>query len=388
MKKILTATVTALLVCSLVSCGKKPSSDNSSDSSSRPKYENRTIGISLPTQDLERWSKDGEYLKSELETAGYKVILEYADNDADKQKSDIDKMISDGVNLLLITPVKGTYLADSLKTAKSENISVVAYDRLIMRSDAVSYYISYDNYAIGKLQGEYIRNQLHLDISPELRNIEFISGDEDDNNAKVVFQGAYGVLKEYILAGRVSTPSDITSFRRSATLNWDSQTAKKNLALNLNENYADGKQLDAVVCSNDSMALGVCSAIDSTYLCGNTPLITGQDCDIENLRNIVDGKQGMTVYKNFHDEARVTYEICRKILDDEIPTSSFVDEIAPNISTELRYDANAYNNGLGYVQSFLLTPCSVTADNLQYLVDTGYYKWDSAGKYLEPADAE
>lgn len=378
MKKILSTISAFSLAVSFVSCG--------NDMNQSADVSKSTIGISMPTQDLERWQSDGKYLKSELEAAGYNVVMEYAENSADDQINDIDKMVSDGVNLLLIAPVDSYSLHDTLENVKNKGIPVVSYDRLIMNTDAINYYVSFDSYAIGKMQGEFIRNELQLDISPEAHYIEYVAGDVNDNNAKLNFLGAYDVLKKYVDEGKLITPSNRTHFKKASTEGWSTDIARKVMETNLNQNYMGGRTLDAVLCSNDSTAFGVTQALASAYTGGNTPVITGQDGDIANLKNIVDGKQAMTVYNNVREEAQVASKLCQKILNGESPSAQLVNEIAESFSIEVNYDTNTYNNNTKYVQSYLLTPYVITKDNLQKLVDTGNYKWDSNNKYLELAE--
>ncbi|MBQ3915488.1 MAG: substrate-binding domain-containing protein, partial [Ruminococcus sp.] len=243
-----------------------------------------------------------------------------------------------------------------------------------------TYYISFDNSAVGKLQGEFVKENLDLDNAPGHFNIEFVGGDSGDNNAKYFFSGAYDTLADYIKSGKLVIKSGKDSFEKVATEGWASDNAKKNMESTLDAYYTD-EQLDAVICANDSTALGVSQALESKYSGSNDVIITGQDGDLENLRNIVDGKQSMTVYKNLDDEAAVAFEVCRQILDGGVPAASLVD----SLPAEVTYDTGSYNNGKKYIQSYLLTPYVVTKDNLQLLVQTGLYKWDSDKKYLESA---
>ena len=141
--------------------------------------------------------------------------------------------------------------------------------------------------------------------------------------------------------------------------------------------YSDGTQLDIALCSNDSTALGVAQAISSDYSGSNTPVVTGQDGDIANLQNIVDGKQSMTVYKNVSDEAGVTLDVAKAILSGQTPDGSL------SLSAEATFDTSSYDNNVKVVPSYLLVPYVITKDSLEKLVDTGLYKWDSDNKYLE-----
>ena len=123
------------------------------------------IGVSMPTKDLQRWNQDGENMKAQLEAAGYEVDLQFASNDIPTQVSQIENMISGGCKLLVIASIEGDSLGTVLQQAKENNIPVIAYDRLIMNTDAVSYYATFDNYLVGQKQGEFIVEQLDLDLS-------------------------------------------------------------------------------------------------------------------------------------------------------------------------------------------------------------------------------
>ena len=156
------------------------------------------IGISMPTQSLERWNRDGSYLQKQFEDAGYEVELTYSDNETDRQVNDIQNLISDGVNLLVVAAIDGEALNTVMDEAADAGIPVISYDRLI-KSDAVSYYISFDNYTVGTLQGQYVVDTLDLDnAGDKTYNIEFTAGDPADNNAGYFFNGAFDVLKPYI----------------------------------------------------------------------------------------------------------------------------------------------------------------------------------------------
>ncbi|WP_080693308.1 substrate-binding domain-containing protein [Ruminococcus flavefaciens] len=401
MKKFLAVLSTLVMVGTLASCGGTSSSDNGAGANTNSNTESKTdakpaddsssktddsssssggktVGIAMPTKSLERWNRDGEYLKAQFEEAGYKVELKYSDNDTNQQNNDIQGMIADKVDLLLIAAIDGNTLSQTLADAKDAGISVIAYDRLIMNTDAVSYYVSFDNYTVGKLQGEYVIDALDLKNSDGPFNIEFTAGDPADNNAGYFFNGAYDALKDYIDAGKLKIPSGKTKFEQVATDSWSTDKALENMQNTL-ASYYTSTQLDVALCSNDSTALGVAQAISSDYSGKNTPIVTGQDGDIANLKNIVDGKQSMTVYKNVNDEAAATLEVSKAILSGQTPDASLVS----SLSAEATYDTESYDNGVKVVPSYLLVPYVITKDKLDVLVDTGLYKWDSDNKYLE-----
>ena len=124
--------------------------------------ETKTVGIAMPTNSLERWNRDGAYLEEQFKAAGYDTILKYSDNDVNQQNNDIQSMLSDGVDLLLITAVDGNALSQTLAEAKEKGIPVLAYDRLIRDTDAVTVYVSFDNYTVGTLQGKFVEEALDL----------------------------------------------------------------------------------------------------------------------------------------------------------------------------------------------------------------------------------
>lgn len=243
------------------------------------------IGVAMPTKDLQRWNQDGANMKAELEAAGYEVDLQYASNDVQTQVSQIENMISNGCQMLVIASIDGSSLGEPLSQAKEAGIPVISYDRLIMNSDAVSYYATFDNYKVGQKQGEYLVEALGLENAAEPKNIELFTGDPADNNCVFFFGGAMDVIQKYIDEGKLVVKSGQTAFEQVATANWDSEKAQNRMDTIIAGNYSDGTVLDAVLCSNDSTALGVENALAASYT-GPYPVITGQDCDIANVKNM------------------------------------------------------------------------------------------------------
>ena len=344
----------------------------------------KLIGVTMPTKDLQRWNQDGENMKKELEAAGYEVDLQYASNDVSTQVSQLENQVANGCDLLVVASIDGSSLGEPLKQAKEAGIPVISYDRLLMNSDAVTYYATFDNYKVGQKQGEYLVDALDLDNQDGPFNIELFTGDPGDNNCNFFFGGAMDVLQKYIDEGKLVVKSGQTEFEQVATANWDSAKAQDRMDTIIAGNYSDGSNLDAVLCSNDSTALGVTQAIESDYAGKNDVLITGQDGDEANLANIVDGKQSMTVYKAVANEAVVTLDLAEAMLkgdtiDDSLITNSKWD-------FDCAYDTESYETSEGHkCPSFLLVPTVVTKDNMkEELVDTGYYTQDDDG-YLHPA---
>ncbi|MEY8403326.1 sugar-binding protein [Oscillospiraceae bacterium 44-34] len=389
MKKTLALVLAACLSLSLAACGN--GGDKSSNPGSQPGSnagtsqpggsEAKTVGIAMPTQSLERWNRDGAYLDEQFKAAGYKTIVTYSDNKNEQQVNDIQNMLSQGVDLLIIAAIDGNGLNTVMNDAGAAGIPVIAYDRLIM-NDNVSYYVSFDNYTVGKLQGTYVKETLDLDNAAGPFNIEFTGGDPADNNAPFFFNGAMDTLKPYIDSGKLNVVSGQTEFSVVGTEQWKTEAALNRAQNVLASYYSDGTKLDAWLCSNDSTALGVTQAITSDYAGDNSVIITGQDGDVANLRNIKDGVQSMTVYKAVANEAVVTLDLAKAILDGKTADASLIS--GAGWSFDCAYDTDSYETTPGNkCPSFLLVPDVVTADNMEEkLVTPGYYKVGSDG-YLE-----
>ena len=323
--------------------------------------EGEKVGVSMPTKDLQRWNQDGDNMEKELKDAGYEVELQYASNDPTTQLNQIKTMIGNGAEVLVIAAIEGDSLGEALDLAKENEIPVIAYDRLLMNSDAVSYYATFDNYMVGTVQGTYVKETLDLDNAEGPFNIEFTAGDPGDNNAGYFFNGAFDVLKPYIDEGKLVCPSGQLTFEEVATPQWKTETAQSRAENILSSYYADGSNVDVWLCSNDSTALGVETALAANYN-GEYPIITGQDCDIENTKNMIAGKQSMSVFKDTRTLASQVVKMVGQILNGE--------EVDVN-------DTETYDNGVKVVPSYLCEPVFADANNYkELLIDSGYYTED------------
>ena len=373
MKKLLTVLLSALMIFALVGCS--GSSDSTGSTSTDA---GNLVGVSMPTKSLQRWIQDGDNMKSQLEASGYTVDLQYAgDNDIPTQVSQIENMIANGCKVIVVASIDGTALGTVMDQAKEAGIPVIAYDRLIMNTDGVTYYATFDNWLVGVKQGEFIEEKLDLKnakANGKTYNIEYITGDPGDNNINFFFDGAMSVLEGYVADGVLVTPSKQVATGDSksgydkatvATTNWATDAAQSRFENILSTYYAD-KNLDAVLASNDSTAMGVINALKSSYK-GTNPVITGQDCDLPNVPYIADGTQGMAVFKD-------TRTLAGQVV-------KMVDAILKGSEPEIN-DTKTYDNGVKVVPSYLCEPVACTADNLkELLLDSGYYVQNADGTY-------
>lgn len=336
------------------------------------------VGISMPDKTLERWNRDGAFLQSRFKDNGYEVMLKYADNLIDRQINDIREMIAQGADLLVITAVDGAALTKVLEEASAANVRIIAYDRLLMSTPAVDYYVSFDNYRVGVLQAEHIIDRLNLDTAASAQNIEFISGDPVDNNARYFYNGAMDTLAPYLESGKLTVKSNQKDFYETSTSQWSSEIAQQRLQIILNSYYPEGTTLNAVLCANDSTALGATKALTSDYMGENKVFVTGQDGDVANIYNILSGLQSMTVYKELHQEAVVTVALGTSILKGHTPQEDLIKE--SDWDFECSFDAEEYDNGTKKVPSYLLSPIPITLDNIEKeLFESGRYRRDSSG---------
>jgi putative multiple sugar transport system substrate-binding protein len=212
------------------------------------------------------------------------------------------------------------------------------------------------------MQGEFIEEKLDLKNNKGPFNIEIFAGDPADNNAKFFYDGAMSVLNPYIESGVLVVPSKQTSQAQVSTADWKTENAQARMENLITSNgYSPkGKKLDAVCCSNDSTAMGVTNALVSAgYTKEDMPIITGQDCDKPNVKNMLKGLQSMSVFKD-------TRTLADKVV-------GMVDAIVKGSEPDIN-DRDTYNNGVKNVPSYLCAPVAGTAENYkELLIESGYY---------------
>ena len=372
-KITIAAALLLLLTFLLPACNPVPPSEapdsTVQETSSTPVVQKPTkIGISFQTGSLPRWKNDGNTLKEKLEAAGYEVELQFGgDSDMTVQLHQIETMISNGCAVLIIADVTQG-LSGVLQSAKEKEIPVISYERQLMNSNAVSYYVAFDYKKIGAAQGQYIADRLDLENQDGPFYIELFAGAPDNNDALSFWNGAIEVLRPYIDNGKLVVRSGETEFQECATENGATENAQMRME-NLISARGYGpnrKRLDAVLCPNDSIASGITNSLDwvGGYTADNFPIVTGQDCDLESVKNIRDGFQSMSVFNDTNDLVERTVKMVISIVNGEEPEVN---------------DTEGYDSGFGPVPAYLCDPSViVTKDNYkEVLIDSGYYQeWE------------
>ena len=241
------------------------------------------IGLSLDTLKEERWQQDRDTFVAAAQKLGATVIVQAANSDDTRQVSDVESLISRGVDVLVIVPHNGDAMNRAVKSANEAKIPVIAYDRLILNAD-LTCYLTFDNVKVGEAQASYA--VAHLPAGRKARIVR-IYGAKTDHNALMFKQGQDNILLPLIKAGKIEVVHE------DWATDWKPDEAKKIMDAAI---ARAGTNIDAVVVSNDGTAGGAIQALLEEHLDGKI-LVTGQDADLAACQRILRGTQAMTVYK-------------------------------------------------------------------------------------------
>ena len=368
------ATALALAACGGTGAGGGAATGGASGGASQAAADT-LIGVAMPTQTSERWIADGNAVKKGLTDLGYKVDLQYANDDIPTQTQQIDAMITSGAKLLIIAAIDGTALTSQLESAASKGIKVISYDRLIRDSANVDFYVSFDNYKVGVAQANALLYGMKIadkdgkatGSAPKGQDIEMFAGSLDDNNAHFFWNGAQDTLKPFIDDGTLIVKSKQTTIEQAATLRWKQETAQARMEDLLTSTYGGkGTGLKGVLSPYDGISRGIITALQGVGM-GPTiekglPIVTGQDAEIASVKLIADGVQSSTIFKDTRKLAAEAVTAAQAFLSGKTPEAN---------------NTKDYDNGKKVVPSYLLEVDTVYADNIQsLLVDSGYWTAD------------
>ena len=367
MKKVGVLLLAIVMLCVIVvGCAQQTDQDESSNTSESSEEvvaetvdAKPLVALLMPNKEQTLWLRYGERLEEIFAAAGYETSLEFADDLTDRQASQIENAILKGAEYFVLAPVDGYAVSDSVEKAKAEGITIIAADRLIMNTAAVDYYVTFDLVRLGEIQGEYIEEVMGLADGNGPYNFEIISGSPDDPNALLFYEGEMKVIQQYIDNGQLVVQSGQTSFDVTATMSWDSAKAQARMDTILSSYYSDGEKIDVILSAADCTALGAISSLESMgYGTDELPLpiITGQDCEITAIKNILAGKQSMSIF-----------------LDPIVFSDKILELVETlNAGEEPVIDA-AYDNESIEVPTVLYDPVAITIDNYNLLIERGFY---------------
>ena len=328
------------------------------------------IGIVLPTKEESRWLGDEAKFKSQIAEYGYDAEFLFSQNSSAIEKTNVETMITKGAKVIILCPYDATAAAAAVSDAHKEGIPVISYDRLILDSPYVDYYVTFDSISVGAAMAQYLVDQAG---DTKNNNLYIYSGALTDNNSLMFFKGAWGVLQPKVadgtfviknsakaveLSGKLDlTREEYTAIMGTIDTEWNMQVSKSLAEAHLTANDASAKGLVYVLGPADD---DCARALSDTFRADaevTKLIITGADGVEASVQYLIDGKQSMTVYKDPNTLVTAAMSIAESLLAGE----------------EVKYDTT-YNNNVIDVPSIQADVTTITRDNIvEKFFESGVY---------------
>lgn len=304
------------------------------------------VGVILPNSDQpNRWeTADRRFLQAAFVAKGVKVDIQNANGDKKAFATIAEKMMAAGAKVLILVNLDSDSAKAVQNKAATKGVKTIDYDRLTLNGLA-SYYVSFDNKAVGRLQGEGIKACLDT-ARKTVARIVYLNGSPTDNNATLFWAGYDSVLRPLISSKSYTLVDD------QAVPDWD--RGKAGVIFEKMLSKAGGK-LDAVVAANESLGLAAIAVLKKKKLNGKV-CVSGQDADVDGLRAILSGDLSVTVYKAIKAEAAAAAILAVALLKGTAPTDI----------------TGSVNNGRIDVPSVLLVPVAITKANVKEVIADGF----------------
>lgn len=328
------------------------------------------VGIVLPTNVEPRWVQDETRFREALKTTKYSVEILFSQGSPAKERENVEALIAKGIKVLIICPHDAVAAAVSAELAKKAGVYVISYDRLIMNTEAVDYYVTFDSVEVGRAMGRFLVEK----VKPGTKNnpLYLYAGALSDNNSFLFFQGAWEILQPKIADGtfRIINSSEARKVQNKKNLtrdemakiigqittNWDFNVAKRKAEDDLTRAKATDKGTVYILAPNDGTARAIADAFRADKNVKEY-YITGQDAERASVQYIIDGKQSMTVFKDVRILVRDAINAAQLLLEGKKPKTTAV-----------------YDNGKKKVPAIQSEIRVVTKDNVkQILIASGYY---------------
>jgi putative multiple sugar transport system substrate-binding protein len=349
MRKIALATMAVAAATTLIlsGCSNSARTDAGSGDAASGFEQGSTIGVALPAKTSENWVLAGDLFTEGITEAGFEPDVQYAaaSGTVANQQEQIQSMVTKGAKVIIIGAADGAQLGTQVKAAHDAGAVVIAYDRLILNTEDVDYYVAYDNFNVGELQGQALLDGMKAKKAEGPYNIELFSGSSDDANSAVFFDGAMSVLQPAIDDGTVVVASGQTDIKQTATDGWKAENAQRRMDSLLTSTYGTA-ELDGVLSPNDTLARAIITSVQSNGKA--VPVVTGQDSEVESVKSIMEGVQYSTINKD-------TRNLVKQAID-MVTSLSEGDKAETN-------DDESYDNGSKVVPAYLLPPQIVTKEN-------------------------
>ena len=342
-----TFAVAAATTLILSGCSNSARTDAGSGDAASGFESGSTIGVALPAKTSENWVLAGDLFTKDLTDAGFKPDVQYAaaSGTVANQQDEIQSMVTKGAKVIIIGAADGGQLGTQVKAAHDAGAVVIAYDRLILNTEDVDYYVAYDNFKVGELQGQALLDGMAAKKADGPYNVELFSGSSDDANSAVFFDGAMDVLQPKIDDGTLVVVSGQTDIKQTATAGWKPENAQSRMDTILQGSYPAGTELDGVLSPNDTLARAIITSVEAAGR--DVPVVTGQDSEVESVKSIVAGVQYSTIYKDTRALVAQAIEMAKELQEGGEATTN----------------DDTYDNGSKIVPAFLLAPVIVTKEN-------------------------
>ena len=346
MKKLIAMLLALVMVLSLAACGgsRNEEAAANNEAANGGFEEGAVIGVSLPWLGTQNWKEAEEMFKAELEAAGFKPIVQAADQKVATQQQQIESMIQNGAKVIVVGPVDGSQLGAVLEEAKAAGVYVIGYDRLLENTTGVDAVVQFGSVQTGVLQAEALLAGLKELKGEGPYNIELFGGGPADPNAPNFFKGAMSVLQPLIDDGTLNVVSGQMDFAQAATMDWDNSKAQARMDSLLSGFYSD-IEIDGVLCPNDGIARACITACEQAGQ--DIPVVSGLDAENESIEWIWAGRQYSTVAKPTDALVAQTIEIIKSL----------------QAGNGLPEGTVAVNNGVIDVPVYELPPVVVTKEN-------------------------
>ncbi|WP_104172788.1 sugar-binding protein [Arthrobacter sp. Y81] len=341
------AAIAAIAALALTACGRAETGTTGGTSGGEAFPQNSSIGVALPQKTSENWVLAEKLFNDGLNGAGFKADVQFANGGVSEQQNQISAMVTKGAKVIIVGAIDGAQLGTQLKQAKDSGATIIAYDRLLLNTENVDYYVAYDNFKVGELQGQALLDGMKAKKPSGPYNIELFAGSPDDANAKVFFDGAMSILQPKIDDGTLKVLSGQKSFEQAVTQGWKAENAQRRADTLLTGSYGTAS-LDGVLSPNDTLARAVLTSVKAAGK--PLPIITGQDSEVESVKSIMAGEQYSTINKD-----------TRKLVEHAI---TMVKDIQAGKTPEIN-DDKSYNNTVKTVPAYLLDPVIVTKENVK-----------------------
>lgn len=299
------------------------------------KHPKPKIGILMHSYENARWTKDKDYLVDNLTKEGADIMLEVADNDQQKQITQAQTMITDGAQVLIVVPINQDEAAKIVELAHEANVKVIAYDRLI-NGCKLDYYVTTNSTHIGELQTSYLTS-----LKPKGK-YALICGSKYDDNSMKLFLGQMNILQPFMESG------DIQLVYSEFTEDWSPTEGVLHTKHILEQNK---DSVTAIITGSDAIADGVLEVLKERGL-ERKIMVSGQDCELDNVKAIMNGTQTCDILKPLKEMASITAELA----------------VSLALKKPLKMKFTYESNGRALVKSILLEASIVNRNNIENTV--------------------